>query len=87
MIFEARNMKPKHQRLALALVALVALIGAALLAANALRQEASYFYTPATLKTAKIPVGKAIRLGRNDKARIGGARSQRYVSALYRARS
>lgn len=63
MIFEARNMKPKHQRLALALVALVALIGAALLAANALRQEASYFYTPATLKTAKVPVGKAIRLG------------------------
>lgn len=56
-------MKPKHQRLALALVALVALIGAALLAASALRNEASYFYTPTTLSKAKIETGKAIRLG------------------------
>ena len=56
-------MKPKHQRLSLALVALVALIGAALLAASALREEASYFYTPATLAKAKIESGKAIRLG------------------------
>jgi cytochrome c-type biogenesis protein CcmE len=55
--------KPKHQRLSLALVALVALIGAALLAASALREEASYFYTPATLAKAKIEPGKAIRLG------------------------
>lgn len=56
-------MKPKHQRLSLALVALVALIGAALLAASALREEASYFYTPATLAKAKIEAGTAIRLG------------------------
>ena len=60
-------MKPKHQRLSLALVALVALIGAALLAASALREEASYFYTPATLAdalaNAKVEPGKAIRLG------------------------
>jgi cytochrome c-type biogenesis protein CcmE len=55
--------KPKHQRLALVLVALVALIGAGLLAASALRDEASYFYTPATLVKAKIAPGKAIRLG------------------------
>ena len=56
-------MKPKHQRLSLALVALVALIGAALLAASALSEEASYFYTPATLAKAKVEAGKAIRLG------------------------
>ena len=56
-------MKPKHQRLSLALVALAALIGAALLAASALREEASYFYTPATLAKAKVQPGKAIRLG------------------------
>ena len=56
-------MKPKHQRLSLALVALVALIGAALLAASALREEASYFYTPATLAKAKVEPGKAIRIG------------------------
>ncbi|HMT40567.1 MAG TPA: cytochrome c maturation protein CcmE [Sphingorhabdus sp.] len=56
-------MKPKHQRLVLAVVALVALIGAALLAASALREEASYFYTPATLAKADVEPGKAIRLG------------------------
>lgn len=56
-------MKPKHQRLTLGLVALVALIGAALLAASALREEASYFYTPMTLVKAKVEPGQAIRLG------------------------
>ena len=56
-------MKPKHQRLSLALMALVALIGAAFLAASALREEASYFYTPATLAKANVELGKAIRLG------------------------
>jgi cytochrome c-type biogenesis protein CcmE len=55
--------KPKHQRLVLVLLALAALIGAGLLAASALREEASYFYTPATLAKAKVPPGKAIRLG------------------------
>ena len=56
-------MKPKHQRLSLALIALVALMGAALLAASALREEASYFYTPVTLAKAKLEPGQAIRLG------------------------
>lgn len=56
-------MKPKHQRLTLALVALVALVGAGLLAASALREEASYFYTPMTLAKAKVEPGTAIRLG------------------------
>lgn len=56
-------MKPKHQRLVLALVAVAALIGAALLAASALRDEASYFYTPATLAKAHVAPDKAVRLG------------------------
>jgi len=56
-------MKAKHQRLVLALVALIALLGAAVIAANALREEASYFYTPTTLKAENIETGKAIRLG------------------------
>lgn len=56
-------MKPKHQRLVLALVALVALIGAGLLAANALREEASYFYTPSTLAKGAVKPGQAVRLG------------------------
>ncbi len=56
-------MKPKHQRLVLALLAVAALIGAGLLAASALREEASYFYTPTTLAKAQVEPGKAIRLG------------------------
>ncbi len=56
-------MKPKHQRLVLAIVALIALVGAGLLAASALREEASYFYTPSTLNTARVAPGKALRLG------------------------
>jgi cytochrome c-type biogenesis protein CcmE len=55
-------MKPKHQRLLLAVVAVFALIGAGLIAAAALREEASYFYTPTTLASANVAPGKAIRL-------------------------
>lgn len=56
-------MKPKHQRLLLAVIAVFALIGAGLIAAAALREEASYFYTPTTLASASVAPGKAIRLG------------------------
>lgn len=56
-------MKPKHQRLILAVLALAALVGAGLLAASALREEASYFYTPTTLAKAKVEPGQPIRLG------------------------
>ncbi len=57
------GMKPKHQRLLLAVLALVALIAAGLIAATALKDEASYFYTPSTLKRGKVEPGQAIRLG------------------------
>ena len=56
-------MKAKHQRLILVAAALVALIGAGLLAASALRDEAAYFYTPAEARTAHVEAGKPIRLG------------------------
>lgn len=56
-------MKPKHQRLLLAVIAVFALLGAGLIAAAALREEASYFYTPTTLASANVAPGKAIRLG------------------------
>ncbi|BBC99786.1 MULTISPECIES: cytochrome c maturation protein CcmE [Sphingobium] len=56
-------MKAKHQRLILALAALVALVGAGLLAASALKDEAAYFYAPADVKTKGAEPGKAIRLG------------------------
>lgn len=55
-------MKPKHQRLILAILALAALIGAGLLAASALREEASYFYTPATLAKADVEPGRRFAL-------------------------
>lgn len=56
-------MKAKHQRLILALIALAALIGAGLLAASALKDEAAYFYAPADVKSKGVEPGKAIRLG------------------------
>jgi cytochrome c-type biogenesis protein CcmE len=56
-------MKAKHQRLILALVAVLALIGAGLLAASALRDEAAYFYAPADVRAKGFQAGKAIRLG------------------------
>ena len=39
---------------------LLALIGAGLLAASALREEASYFYTPTTLAQADVPAGRGV---------------------------
>ena len=56
-------MKPKQQRLMLAGLALIAIIGAALLAMLALKDKAAYFYAPADLKRLDVPLGKAIRLG------------------------
>ncbi|MDE2437332.1 MAG: cytochrome c maturation protein CcmE [Sphingomonadales bacterium] len=55
--------KAKHQRLVLVLVALAALIGAGLLAAWALRNQASYFYLPAQMAGNPPEVGRAVRLG------------------------
>lgn len=56
-------MKAKHQRLALAVLALVALVGAGLLAAFALQDQANYFYTPSDIVEKQPQVGQAIRLG------------------------
>ena len=56
-------MKAKNQRLVLALIALVALIGAALLAMSALKDRASYFYSPSDALRDHIEPGQAVRLG------------------------
>ena len=56
-------MKPKQQRLILALVAIVAVIGAGLLASLAMRNQAAYFYTPAEARAATITPGDEVRLG------------------------
>ncbi len=55
--------KPKHQRLVLVTLALVALVGAGLLAAYALRNQASYFYLPEQMLSDPPAVGQAVRLG------------------------
>jgi cytochrome c-type biogenesis protein CcmE len=56
-------LKPKHQRLVLVMIALVALIGAGLLAAWALRNQASYFYVPSDIAADPPEPGQPIRLG------------------------
>ena len=56
-------MKPKNQRLVLVIAALVAVLGAVLLAMWGLRDRAAYFYTPADLTAGKAADGQAIRLG------------------------
>ena len=56
-------MKPKRQRLILAIVAFVAVVGAGLLASIALKDQAAYFYTPAEARAATIEPGIAVRLG------------------------
>jgi cytochrome c-type biogenesis protein CcmE len=55
--------RPKHQRLLLVALALVALLGAALLAMWGLSERAAYFVTPSDVAAGKAAGGKAIRLG------------------------
>lgn len=55
--------KPKHQRLVLVLIALVALIGAALLAIWGLRSQASYFYVPSEILSQRPDPDRGVRLG------------------------
>ena len=57
------KLRAKHQRLVLLGIALVALIGAALLAAWALRSQASYFYVPSDIAADPPEFGQAVRLG------------------------
>lgn len=56
-------MRAKHQRLSLALLAMAAILGAALLAMSALKDQASYFYTPGDVRKDGVPLGRGIRLG------------------------
>ena len=56
-------MKAKHQRLTLALLALVAVGGAAVLALSALKDQAAFFYAPGDVRKDGLPLGRAVRLG------------------------
>jgi cytochrome c-type biogenesis protein CcmE len=63
-------MKPKHQRLVLVVLALFALIGAGLLAAYALRNQASYLVEEGSLQTAADGVTLTFAVTGNDGARV-----------------
>ncbi|GGE80062.1 cytochrome c maturation protein CcmE [Sphingomonas prati] len=56
-------MRAKHQRLTLAVLAIVAVVGAALLAMSALKDQAAYFYTPSDAVRDGVQPGRAVRLG------------------------
>ena len=57
------GIKAKHQRLVLIVIALVALIGAALLAIWGLRSQASYFYVPSEILASRPDPDRGVRLG------------------------
>jgi len=56
-------MKAKHQRLVLVVIALLAIVGAGLLAAWSLRNQANYFYLPEQMASDPPAFGQAVRLG------------------------
>jgi len=56
-------MRPKNQRLVLVGAALVAILVAVLLAMWGLRNQASFFYTPADIVAGKASDGQSARLG------------------------
>jgi cytochrome c-type biogenesis protein CcmE len=57
------RLQPKHQRLALVVVAIVVLVTAAIIATWALRSQASYFYVPSDIVKDHPAPGRAVRLG------------------------
>jgi cytochrome c-type biogenesis protein CcmE len=57
------RLQPKHQRLALVVLAVVVLVAAAIIATWALRSQASYFYVPSQIVKNHPAPGRAVRLG------------------------
>ena len=57
------TVKPKHQRLVLALIALAVLVVAGLLAAWGLRNTANYFYVPTQMVADPPATDRLVRLG------------------------
>ena len=56
-------MKPKNQRLVLLGLALVAVLGAVLLAMSAMRDQAAFFYAPGDVARKGLPLDRAVRIG------------------------
>lgn len=57
------QLKAKHQRMTLIILALVAIVAAGLIAAWALRSQANYFYLPEQMAAEPPSVGQPVRLG------------------------
>jgi cytochrome c-type biogenesis protein CcmE len=57
------GLKAKHQRLVLVVIALIAIVAAGVLAAWALRNQASYFYVPSDIASDPPEPGQDVRLG------------------------
>jgi len=57
------TLKPKHQRLALGVLALIAIIGAGLIAVYGLQNQANYFYLPEQMRDNPPEIGQPVRLG------------------------
>lgn len=57
------TIRPKHQRLILLTLAVIALVGAVLLAMWGLRDRAAYFVTPSDIVAGRTTPDKAMRLG------------------------
>jgi len=55
--------RPKHQRLVLVTLAVLAMVGAVLLALWGLKDRAAYFVTPSDIVAGKATADKAMRLG------------------------
>lgn len=56
-------MKPKNQRLILLAAAIVAVLGAVLLAMSGLRDRAAFFYAPGDVAAKGLPLDRAVRIG------------------------
>ena len=56
-------MKPKNQRLVLLLLAVMAVLGAVLLAMSAMRDQAAFFYAPGDVAAKGVPLDRAVRVG------------------------
>ncbi len=57
------QLKAKHQRMTLVVLALVAIVAAGLIAAWTLRNQANYVYLPEQIAAEPPLVGQAVRLG------------------------
>jgi cytochrome c-type biogenesis protein CcmE len=60
---KTRAMKAKNQRLVLLSLAVVAVIGAVLLAMSAVSSQAAFFYAPGDVQRLGVPTDRAVRIG------------------------